>query len=121
MSEPFASARRSELSDEPDTLSAFLPLMILGLVLLVWFGFQAVQLRAERDIIRDALTTQDKQIEDSRKLRDSFFAIAHGAEVLADGGNANARLVVDGLKKRGITVTPNPPAPGGEAPAAPAK
>ncbi len=121
MSEPFAPVSRSELSDEAAMVSAFLPLAILGAMLLVWFGFQAIQLRAERDIIHNALKTQNKQIEESKKLRDSFFAIAHGAEVLADGGNANARLVVDGLKKRGITVTPNPPAPGGAAPAAPAK
>ena len=121
MSQPFEPISRLESSDASTTMSAFLPVLIMGLVLLAWFGFQALQLRAERDAYRDALTNQEKTVEESRKLRDSFYAIAHGAELLADGGNPNARLIVDGLKKRGITITPNPPATGTDAPPAPAK
>ena len=122
MSEPFSPAGRTEpldapmtlggptFPDTPDTMSAFLPVLILGLVLLGWFAFQAVQLRAERTVIAEAMTTQDKQVEESRKLRDSFYAIFHGAEVLGDGGDANAKAVIDNLKRRGINVTP-PAAP----------
>ena len=121
MSEPFAPAGRTEPLDPPttlgaptmpdasDTLSPFFPVLILALVLLGWFAFQAVQLRAERTVIGEAMANQDRQVEESRKLRDSFYAIFHGAEVLGDGGNANAKLVIDNLKKRGINVTPTPP------------
>ena len=121
MSEPFESSRRSDLSNDDAPMSAFLPVLILSLVLLGWFGFQALQLRIERAAINEAMTNQEKTVNDSKKLRDSFYAIAHGAEVLADAGNSGARLVVDGLKKRGITITPNPPPPGAEAPATPAR
>ena len=121
MSEPFEPSRLSDLSNESSTMSAFLPVLILGLVLLGWFGFQATQLRVERDAIAEAIANQDKPVAESKKLRDSFYAIAHGAEQLADAGDPNARLVVDGLKKRGITITPNAPPAGAETPAAPAK
>ena len=117
MSEPFEPSRLSDPIDDTAPMSAFLPVLILALVLLGWFGFQAVQLRVERDAISEAMTNQEKTVGESKKLRDSFYAIAHGAEQLADAGNPSARLVVDGLKKRGITITPNPP-PGADTPAA---
>ncbi len=105
-------------SPSPSTLSAFLPVLILGLVLLAWFGFQASQLRGERDAMREVTTNQEKTVQDSKKLRDSLDAIARGTAQLADAGNPNARLIVDELKKRGITISPNQPT--GIDPAAPA-
>lgn len=114
MSPPFERPPMSD-TDEASTLSAFVPVLILGLVLVAWFGFQATQLQAERDAMRDLMTSQDKPLQESKKLRDSLDAIARGTAKLADGGNSNARLVVDGLKKRGITINPNPPASSGDS------
>ena len=110
------SSRMSDYVDTPTAVSSFLPILMMGLVLLGWFCFQASQLRIERDAITAAITNQEKPVGESRKLRDSFYAIAHGAEVLADSGNPNARLVVDALKKRGITITPTPTPVGVERP-----
>lgn len=113
MSEPFAAASVPAGTDvrvATGTLSAFLPVLILGLVLLAWFGFQASQLHGERDAMREVTTNQEKTVQDSKKLRDSLDAIARGTAQLADSGNANARLIVDELKKRGITISPNQPA-----------
>ena len=90
------------------TLSAFLPIAILGIVMLAWFAFQAMQFRAERDAIRDATANQEKLVDEAKKLRDSFHAIARGAEELAEAGNPGARVIVEGLKKRGITIAPGP-------------
>lgn len=112
MSEPFAAASVPAGTDvrvATGTLSAFLPVLILGLVLLAWFGFQASQLHGERDAMREVTTNQEKTVQDSKKLRDSLDAIARGTAQLADSGNANARLIVDELKKRGITISPNQP------------
>ncbi len=102
-------------ADAESTLSPFVPLVILGLVLFAWFSFQAMQLRAERDAMQEVMTNQDKPMQESRKVRDSLDAIARGTVKLADEGNANARLVVDELKKRGVTINPNPPAAGGNS------
>ncbi len=120
MSEPFEPARPSGASDLPSTMSAFFPILVLGLVLLGWFGFQSFELRAERDAMRSAIGNQDKPVADSKKLRESLDAIARGTAQLADGGNPNARLLVDELKRRGITISPNQPAAGLDAPAPPA-
>jgi len=110
--------RRADV--ESDTISPFIPMLILGLVLAAWFGFQAVQLRAERSVMTDLLTNQEKQVQDSKKLRDSLDAIAKGTAQLAAGGNSNAKLILDELKKRGITISPNA-GQTGATPAEPAK
>jgi hypothetical protein len=109
MSEPFEASR--SLDGEPTTISAFAPILILALVMLAWFGFQATLLRAERDALRDLVTNQAqvKRADDAKKLLDSLDSIARGTQQLADGGNANARLIVEELKKRGITISPNVP------------
>ena len=120
MSRPFASDS-AITDDEGDSsmVSAFIPVFILALVLAAWFGFQAMQLRLERDAMRDVMSTQDKQMADSKKLRDSLDAIARGTAQLANAGNANARLVVDELKRRGVTISPDAPTTG-PGPAVPA-
>lgn len=114
MSVPFEPPSLRD-TDPASTLSAFVPVLILGLVLAAWFGFQATQLRAERDAMRELMAGQDKQLQESKKLRDSLDAIARGTARLADSGNANARLVVDELKKRGVTINPDSPTPAGAA------
>ncbi len=122
MSRPFqadALDAPAGVDDAPAGPTAFIPLLVLSVVLVAWFAFQAVQLRVERDAMRELMTTQDKQVQDSQKLRDSLDAIARGTAALADGGNANAKLIVDELKRRGVTIAPNaaPAVPAG-APAA---
>lgn len=131
MSEPFEPARPASVvspalerplsfvdEDGPDTSSSFLPILILALVMLAWFGFQATQLRVERDAIHDAAAAQGKRIDDATKMLGSLDAIARGTAQLADAGNPSARLIVDELKKRGITIAPTqpvaPPAPAGK-------
>ncbi len=89
-----------------DAMSAFVPLFILGLVMVAWFAFQAMQLRVERDAMVEVMAGQEKPLADSKKLRDALDALAKGTQQLADGGNTNARLIVDELKKRGVTINP---------------
>lgn len=87
--------------------SPFLPILVLALVLAGWFLFQSLQLLRERDAMQAAIANQEKQMQESKKLRDSLDAIAKGTASLADAGNPNAKLIVDELKKRGITISPN--------------
>lgn len=91
--------------------SPFLPMLVLALALAGWFLFQSVQLMHERAAMREAIANQEKQMQESKKLRDSLDTIPKGTAALADAGNPNARLIVDELKKRGITITPKAPAP----------
>ena len=88
-------------------------MLLASLAVLGWFGFQATQLVKERDALQTAYASQQQTVDNSAKLRASLDAIAADTQRLADGGNANAKLLVDELRKRGITIstTATPTAP----------
>ena len=92
--------------------SVFVPLVILALAVAGWAAFQMTQLLRERDSLDAARTNQERPMENSKKLRDQLDGIARETQLLANKGNAGAKLIVDELKKRGITIsTEAPPAP----------
>ena len=93
--------------------SAFVPLLLTGLAVLGWLGFQAQQLYAERQILQSAYASQQQTVDSAGKLRASLDVLAADTQRLADSGNPNARALVDELKKRGVTINSasTPPAP----------
>jgi cell division septation protein DedD len=95
--------------------SAFVPLLLPTLALAGWLGFQTYQLVVERNQLTQVRAGQDASMEAATRLRASLDATASATARLADGGNANARAIVDELRKRGITINPDAPT------AAPAK
>ena len=90
--------------------SVFIPLLILALAVAGWGAFQLTQLLRERDSLDVARTNQERPMENSKKLRDQLDGIARETQLLANKGNAGAKLIVDELKKRGITISTDPPA-----------
>ena len=97
--------------------SAFVPLLLGGLALLGWLGFQTWQLYSERQALQAAHASQQQTVDGAAKLRASLDTLAADTQRLADGGNPNARALVDELKKRGVTINT---APTNNAPATPA-
>jgi hypothetical protein len=95
-----------------ETRSPFIPLLVLALAVAGWFCYQTAQLAREGDNLQTARAAQDRSVQESKKLRDSLDAIARDTALLADKGNAGAKLIVDELRKRGVTINPNvaPPA-----------
>ena len=93
-----------------DTRGPFLPLLLLGATVLVWMGFQTSQLAAEHGSLSRARAAQAQPLEQSRKLRAALDSVAASTQRLADSGDASAKLLVDELRKRGITINPNAPA-----------
>jgi hypothetical protein len=89
-----------------DGYGVFLPLLLLLVSSVGWFGFQASQLVAERTILRQSREAQQVQVQQSQQLRDSLDALASDTARLAERGNPNAQLVVDELRKRGVTIDP---------------
>jgi hypothetical protein len=85
----------------------FLPLLLLTLALVGWFGFQTVELIRERSLLKQIHTRQEAQVQQSAKLRKALDGLAGDTARLAEAGNANARLLVDELRKRNITINPN--------------
>lgn len=103
----------------PKGRSLFIPFLLLTLAVGCWFGFQTSQLLKERDNMRATLVAQEKAVQDSKKLRDALDAVARDTVQLADGGNENAKLIVDELRKRGVTINPSAPPPTAPATSAP--
>ena len=87
--------------------SPFVPMLLGAVALAAWFAFQTQQLIRERSQLAALRTAQDGQIEASAKLRGSLDAMAAATAKLADAGNMNAKLLVEELRKRGITINPN--------------
>lgn len=93
----------------------FVPLLLGLLAVLSWFGFQTWLLTEERTTLQSAHAGQQQTVDNAAKLRASLDALAADTQRLADAGNPNARLLVEKLRKRGITINPNAPAAGAAA------
>ena len=67
--------------------------------------FQTVQLVLDRNSLNDVISGQAKKMEQSiSSSRAPIHWDPH--RPLAQGGNANATLIVEELRKRGITINP---------------
>jgi len=95
--------------------SPFVPILILVFVGLAWPSFQFYQLIVEKQAFATIYANQTKQFDDSTKLRAALDGIARETALLAAKGNAGAKLIVDELARRGVTIDPTKP------PAAPPK
>lgn len=89
--------------------SPFVPLLLLVLTSVSWTTFQCVQLTRERDKLQSAISGQDAQMEQSAKVRSALESLAARTARLAQAGNANATIIVEELRKRGITIDPDSP------------
>ena len=90
-------------------------LLVLAVALLLWVAYQAYALLAERENLMAGSAQMAPQVEAATKVRASIDSIAAGVKRLSEGGNTNARIIVDELARRGVTInssTPQPPAPG---------
>jgi hypothetical protein len=80
------------------------------------------QLMRERDALAAAQGNLEKPLQESKKLRERLDTLARETQLLANRGNKSALLVVDELRKRGITINPESKAvsaPPGSSPRVP--
>lgn len=85
----------------------FVPLLLALAGLLGWFAVQTWLLTDERTSLRAAHASQQQTVDNAAKLRQSLDALAADTQRMADAGNPNARLLVDELRRRGITINPS--------------
>ena len=100
----------------PRPYSAFVPVLLFGLAVWAVLGWQAWVLASERNALGANHTSQQQTVDNAGKLRASLDSLAADTQRLAEAGNPNAALLVTELKKRGITINAQLPAP---APAVP--
>lgn len=91
--------------------NAFVPLLLTVLAVTGWFAFQSVNLAMEREQLGKAQSALESQQANATKLRASLDAVATATAKLAADGNSNARIIVDELRKRGITINSAASAP----------
>ena len=87
-------------------LRRYWPLLILALAFAAWSAFQTVMLWREADALSTLRANQERQTQDAGKLRQQLDSIARDTAKLAENGNVGARLIVDELRKRGVTINP---------------
>jgi hypothetical protein len=87
--------------------SPFLPLLLLVVGAVAWPTFQFYQLINEKQALATVFGNQTRQFEESGKLRSSLEGLARETAQLAAKGNPGAKLIVDQLARRGITINPN--------------
>ncbi len=74
--------------------------------LLLWFGFQSVQLWRERSNLSAVKANQESALQESEKIRLQFQMLVSKTDELANQGHAGAKMVIGELQKRGIGVPP---------------
>lgn len=80
------------------------PLILTIVSLLVWFGFQTVQLVVERGNLSLVKGNLEAPMQESQKVRAQLEALINKTSELAKQGNANAKTVIEELEKRGIPI-----------------
>ena len=95
--------------------SVFWPLLIFGVATASWSGFQAIQLVQEHAALKTLHANQEALVQNSVKLRAQLDGIAGDTQRLANAGNASAQVIVNELRRRGVTINPDSPPVGGGA------
>jgi hypothetical protein len=83
-----------------------LPLTILLSALVLWFGFQTLQVATERANLGEARGHQEAAMQEAQKLRTQFESLISKTSELANKGHAGAKLVMEELQKRGMGSQP---------------
>lgn len=87
-----------------DRRASSLPLILTIVSLLIWFGFQTVQLVLERSNLSLLKRNLEAAMQESQKVRAQLETLITKTAELANRGNASAKTVVEELEKRGIPI-----------------
>lgn len=94
----------SDDSASGERRTAFVPSLLLTIAVLGWAIFQTTQLVIEHRTLKTAIESQHEQMEQSAKVRTALESLSNRTARLARNGNANATLIVDELRRRGVTI-----------------
>jgi len=86
-----------------------LPLILLTVSLLVWFGFQTVQLFFERKNLLSVTGSFQSAVQEAQKLRTQLETLITKTAELAKQGNTSAKKAVEELEQKGIPIQAGTP------------
>lgn len=90
-----------------DRHSPFLPILLLAIAILGTEVFQTAVFIYGRGSLQEVIAGQDVQMEQSKQVRAALASLVTRTARLAKAGNANATLIVEQLRKRGVTINPD--------------
>jgi hypothetical protein len=104
------TAERQQTSETvpPATSPSTLPFMVTLVALLLFFGFQTLQLIMERSNLAMVKSNQDSALQEAQKVQEQFKTLVTKTNQLAEQGHAGARMVMEGLQRQGFGA-PSPP------------
>jgi hypothetical protein len=91
---------------EPARTTFNLPFIITLVALLLYFGFQTLQLMVERGNLGMMKASQDSALQEAQKVQEQFKTLVTKTNQLADQGHAGARMVIEGLQRQGLGAPP---------------
>ena len=80
----------------------YLPLLLTLIGIVSWLIFQTSQLVIEHGALLQLRANQESTLHTMQKMRKQLETLSVGQ------GNPNAKLIVDDLHKKGITINPPP-------------
>ena len=98
--------------DAQPARGVFVPIFLVALSVTSWFGFQTLQLVREQQQLEAVKVNLAAQELAATKVRAALDQVATATAKLATEGNSNARLIVEQLRSRGVTIS----SPGASAP-----
>ena len=81
-----------------------LPLILTMVSILIWFGFQTVQLLVERNNLATVKANFESAMQESQKMQAQLQSLIGKTAELAQQGNLAAKAAVEELEKRGIPI-----------------
>ena len=95
---------QSQDEEAPRAHGVFVPILLVALSLCSWSAFQTLQLMREQQQLEAMKVNLAPQELAATKLRSALDQVATATAKLAGEGNGNARLIVEQLRSRGVTI-----------------
>jgi len=84
------------------------PVLLCALTLFFLVAFQTKSILTDRGMLSTVREGQQQALEQGQRVQAQLDALAIGTQRLAEGGNRNAKAIVDRLKEMNITINPAP-------------
>ncbi len=94
-------SRSAPVLEEAPRREANLPFAITLAALLIYFGFQTLQLVAQRSELAAVKSSQEAALQAAQKVQEQFKTVMTKLDELAKGGQAGAKMVLDNLQGAG--------------------